>query len=208
MIKSGENKVLTEQEKEAVKLKAEMAYGEFLTALGYDWENDPNMQKTPHRVAKMMVYEVTRGSYCESPEITTFPNTQKYPGMVFEGKIKVHSVCSHHAAAFVGQAFVAYIPGENGRLIGLSKINRIVQWYMRRLQLQESLTMQIHEHLSNIIGENLGVAVVIEADHMCVKLRGAEDESTMITSQISGMFYENKDGARDEFYRMISNCKK
>ncbi len=205
---SGTNVSLLEKEKEELKLRAEKAYGEFLTALGYDWENDPNMQKTPHRVAKMMVYEITKGTYSEPPIITTFPNTNKYPGLVFEGNIAIKSLCSHHILPFVGTAHIAYIPGENGKLIGLSKLNRIVQWFMRRPQLQEALTMQIHNYISELIGENKGVAVMIKADHQCVYLRGAEDNSTMCTAEVSGMFFSNEIGSRDEFYKLIENCKK
>lgn len=205
---SGQNSLLSENEKEEMKLKAEKAYGEFLSALGYDWENDPNMQRTPHRVAKMMVYEITKGTYSDPPTITTFPNVNKYPGMVFEGNIGVKSLCSHHILPFHGKAYVAYIPGENGKLIGLSKLNRIVQWFMRRPQLQEALTMQIHNYISELLGENKGVAVMIKADHMCVALRGAEDDSTMCTAEVSGMFYSNEIGSRDEFYKLVENCKK
>lgn len=203
---SGQNSKFVDND--IAKKEIEKAYGDFLTALGYDWENDPNMQKTPYRVAKMMIDEITKGSYCDPPIITVFPNTNKYPGIVFEGNISVKSLCSHHMLPFIGSAFIGYIPGEKGNLIGLSKLNRIVQWYMRRPQLQESLTMQIHNHINDVIGENLGIAVVIKADHQCVALRGAEDNSTMITAELSGMFFENKIGSRDEFYRMIENCKK
>lgn len=205
---AGQNKEFTKKELEVIKSNAEKAYGDFLTALGYDWQNDPNMQKTPHRVAKMMVYEITKGTYCDPPVITTFPNLNKYPGMVFEGNIKIQSLCSHHFLPFVGRAFVAYIPGENGKLIGLSKLNRIVQWFMRRPQLQEALTMQIHQYISDVIGENLGVAVMIEADHQCVALRGAEDDSTMCTAEVSGLFFTNEVGSKDEFYKLIDNLKR
>ena len=184
--------------------KVQKAYGEFLTALGYDWKNDTNMEGTPRRVAKMMIQEITKGSYCEPPRITTFENLGKYTGMVFQGNIQVKSLCSHHILPFIGKAHVAYIPKENSQIVGLSKLNRVVDWFARRPQLQEQLTTQIHDYLHDLIGDSLGVAVVIEAQHTCVFLRGIEHESTMKTSKLSGAFLDNGDNARTEFYNFIN----
>jgi GTP cyclohydrolase I len=205
-MKSGENVVLVD--KEMTLYHVEEAYGKFLEALGYDWKSDPNMQKTPHRVAKMMVNEITRGAYETAPNITVFPNNNSYLGMVFEGNIKVHSICSHHMLPFVGESYVAYIPGAKGNLIGLSKLNRIVHWFMRRPQLQEALTMQIHDYIDKVLGDNLGVAVMIKAQHQCVLLRGAEDNSIMCTAQMSKRFLSDELHSREEFYKLIDNCQK
>lgn len=206
-IKAGQNIVLSEVEKTKMLINAEEAFGKFLTALGYDWENDPNMVKTPYRVAKMYVKEVTSGAYNEPPVIAVFPNDNKYDGIVFEGNIKVHSLCSHHFEPFVGRAYVAYIPNEDGNILGLSKLNRIVHWFAKRPQLQENLTKQIHDYLNEILGPNQGVAVYIEAEHMCVKLRGTEDDSTTCTAFLSGYFKDNSLRTRDEFYKMVENAK-
>lgn len=175
--------------------------------MGYDWENDPNMKKTPYRVAKMYVNEVTSGAYSEPPKVTVFPNNLQYDGIVFEGNIKVHSLCSHHFEPFIGKAYIAYIPKKNGNIVGLSKLNRIVHWFAKRPQLQENLCKQIHDYLEDTLGGTQGVAVYIEAEHMCVKLRGAEDDSTTCTAFMSGYFKTNEIGSRDEFYKMVQNAK-
>lgn len=205
---SGKNKVISEEERQRMKVDAEKAFGDFLTALGYDWENDSNMNGTPRRVAKMYIDEVTKGSYSESPKITSFDNQTHYNGMVFQGDITVKSLCSHHMQPFFGKCHVAYIPDEEGQVIGLSKLNRIVDWFARRPQLQEQLTQQIHDYINRATIKNKGVAVVVEANHMCVYLRGIEDDSTMKTAQLSGAFLDNSDRSRDEFYNFIRDLKK
>jgi GTP cyclohydrolase IA len=194
----------TTEEKRIIK-KASNVYGKFLTALGYDWENDPNMQDTPNRVAKMMIDDITRGKYQDEPRITTFDNVDKYSGMVFQGNIEVHSLCSHHMLGFSGKAHVAYIP--NGKIIGLSKLNRIVDYYSRRPQVQENLTQQIHDHIDRVCEGNTGVAVMIEASHSCVALRGIKQDSTMKTAKLSGAFKDPDELARKEFYDFIKGLK-
>src|SRR5690554_6265403 len=136
-ILSGQNANISPEAKADRSRLVERAYGEFLTALGYDWENDPNMKGTPRRIAKMYLNEITQGSYDQFPKITSFPNQQGYDGIVFQGNVSVKSLCSHHMAPFIGKAHIAYIPGD--KVIGLSKINRIVEHYARRPQLQEQL---------------------------------------------------------------------
>ena len=206
-MKAGENKVLTESQRKQMLENAEFAFGNFLRALGYDWEDDPNMNKTPYRVAKMYVNEVTSGAYSEPPKITVFPNESQYDGIVFQGNIPVHSLCAHHFASIVGVCHVAYIPKKDGNIIGLSKLNRIVDFLSKRPQTQEFLTKQIHDYINDIIPDNQGVIVFIKADHMCVKLRGIEQDSTMQTSYCSGYFKTNEIGSRKEFFDMIVNLK-
>lgn len=204
-MKSGENCNLTHTavERELVELK----FGEFLEALGYDWRNDPNMKDTPKRVTKMYLDEITSGSYCQMPKITTFPNNENYDEMIFQGNIDLKSLCSHHFMPFFGKAHIGYIPKKGGNIIGLSKLNRVVEYYMRRPQLQEQITTQIHRCLDEILGENLGIAVMIEAKHMCVYMRGVQQDSTMKTTKLSGVFLENRDKAKDEFYNFIRDLK-
>ena len=207
MIKSGQNMNLSEEDKEQKKEEVEKAYGQFLTALGYDWQNDSNMEGTPRRVAKMFLNEITKGSYDPQPKITSFDNQQKYDGIVFQGNITIKSLCSHHMQPFIGKAHVAYIPDPDGKVIGLSKLNRICDYFARRPQLQEQLTQQIHEYIDKITVKNKGVAVLIEAQHMCVALRGIEHDSTMKTAKLSGYFWDNPIGTREEFYRMVADLK-
>lgn len=182
----------------------EAALGAFLTALGYDWKNDPNMKETPKRVAKMYINETTTGTYDEPPRITTFENTSGYNGMVVQKRIEVKSLCSHHLQPFIGKAYIAYIPGKE--VAGLSKLNRIVEYFSRRPQLQEQLTQQIHDFVSETFPDNKGVAVFISCQHLCCKIRGVNDDSEMDTATLSGAF-ESEGPARAEFYSIINSSR-
>lgn len=206
-IKSGENHIFTQEERDLMQKQAEIEYGNFLTALGFDWENDTNMRGTPKRVAKMMINEIGCGSYTLPPKITVFDNENHYDGMVFEGNIVVKSFCSHHIMPFYGKAYVAYIPDPNGKICGLSKLNRVVDYFSRRPQVQENLTQQIHDYLSDLLPGNKGVAVLIEAGHTCVSMRGVNQDSAMTTSKISGAFKDDV-ATRNEFYEFVRNIKK
>lgn len=189
----------TEDEKKLMLDEATVHYGNFLKALGFNWENDENTKDTPRRVAKAWINDLVSGTNTEKPKVTSFPT--KYTGIIFEGNIDVISLCAHHSLAFTGTAYVGYIPGE--RVIGLSKLNRIVDWYSRRPQIQEDLTQQIHDELSTLLENNKGVCVVIKANHTCCSHRGIKHKSYMTTASVSGLFLENKDGCKDEFYKMI-----
>ena len=206
-IMAGGNVVLSDDDRNEMLARATEAYGKFLEALGYDWKNDPNMIKTPYRVAKMFVNEITSGAYSAPPKLAVFPSSG-YSGMVIEHGIEVNSLCSHHLLPFTGFCSLAYISKESGQVIGLSKLNRIVHWFAKRPQLQEQLTRQIHDYLVNVFGDTvLGIAVYIEAEHMCVSMRGAEDNSTKITHYCSGAFLTNEMNSRDEFLRAIQIYK-
>ena len=197
------NRPLTEEQKQTMIEEASVHYGKYMTALGFDWENDPNSSDTPRRVTKSFVNDLAEGVYSESPKITAFENIDGYDGMVFQGNIKLHSFCSHHHLPFVGVANVGYIPGIDGKVIGLSKLNRIVEFYARRPQVQENLTMQIYKHIDRVCEKNEGVAVMLEANHMCACVRGVKHDSTMKTSKLSGVFMDNNNLARQEFYDFI-----
>jgi len=202
------NRPLTEEQKQTMIEEASVHYGKYMTALGFDWENDPNSSDTPRRVAKSFVNDLAEGVYSESPKITAFDNVDKYDGMVFQGNIKLHSFCSHHHLPFVGVANVGYIPGIDGKVIGLSKLNRIVEFYARRPQVQENLTMQIHKHIDRVCEKNEGVAVMLEANHMCACVRGVKHDAVMKTSKLSGAFMDSKELARSEFYEFIRGLKR
>ena len=180
------NKPLKEQEMENMIEEAAEHYGRYMTALGFDWKNDPNSEDTPIRVAKAFVNDLAEGVYSDPPKITAFDNIDKYDGIVFQGNIKLHSLCSHHHLPFIGNAHVAYLPSVHGKVIGLSKLNRIVEFYARRPQVQENLTMQIHDHIHKECTQNIGVAVMIEANHMCACVRGVKHDSIMKTAKLSG----------------------
>jgi GTP cyclohydrolase I len=201
------NKPLTEEQKQKMIEEAAKHYGNYMTALGFDWENDPNSSDTPMRVAKAFVNDLAEGVYSEGPKITAFDNVDRYDGMVFQGNIKLHSFCSHHHLPFVGVANVGYIPGIDGKVIGLSKLNRIVEFYARRPQVQENLTMQIHKHIDRVCEKNEGVAVMLEANHMCACVRGVKHDATMKTSKLSGAFMDSTELARTEFYEFVRGLK-
>lgn len=189
--------------------KAAASFASFLDYTYPNWRRDPSMSDTPTRVAKMYVNEIFGAVHSHPPKITSFENTGEtaYQGIIFQGGIDVKSVCSHHIMPFIGKAYVAYIPSEKegSKIIGLSKLNRIVEFCSRRPQVQESLTRQIHSLISSLIGDNKGVAVHIVANHMCVSMRGVNQESTMRTAHLSGLFFSNEIGTRDEFYRFVGD---
>jgi GTP cyclohydrolase I len=198
------NVPLDEHEKTKMISEAAKAYETFMDALRIDWRNDPNSSDTPRRVAKSFINDLAQGCYTDSPNITAFDNVDGYDGIVFQGNIEVKSICSHHHLPFVGKAHVAYLPGS--KVIGLSKLNRIVEWFARRPQVQENLTMQIHDYINKVCDGNNGVAVMIEANHMCACIRGVKHDSTMMTSKLSGKFI-NSPEVREEFYDFVKRLK-
>ncbi len=182
---------------------AEEAYGKFLEALGFDWKNNPHMEDTPHRVAKAWVNDLARGCFENEPKITAFENDGQYDGMVCQTNIPVISMCAHHNLPFMGYAHVAYIPSPDGKVIGLSKLNRVVDHICRRPSVQETLNMDIHKFIDKVCSNNRGVAVMVEANHTCCSLRGIKQNSTMRTARMSGAFHEPGDGSRNEFYKFV-----
>jgi len=193
---------LTEQEKLDMIYTAEKAFGKFLDALKVDWKNDPNSDKTPYRVAKAYVNDLWAGRYEAPPTITTFPS-DGYDGMVFEGGIPLTSMCSHHHQTIMGKVHVAYIPGKDSHVIGLSKLNRLVEHFARRGAIQEQLTVAIHNAIDTIIEDNNGVAVMIDATHNCVQCRGVKHGgASMKTSKLTGAFKEDA-ATRNEYYEFV-----
>jgi GTP cyclohydrolase I len=131
------NNPLKEQEMENMIEEAAEHYGRYMTALGFDWKNDPNSEDTPIRVAKAFVNDLAEGVYSDPPKITAFDNVDGYDGIVFQGNIKLHSLCSHHHLPFIGNAHVAYLPSVDGKVIGLSKLNRIVEFMLDDLKYKK-----------------------------------------------------------------------
>ena len=196
----GPEATLTTEEKQQIIENAAKAYGDFLTALGCDWQNDPNSSDTPHRVAKAYIGDLWKGRYEPMTKVTAFPS-DGYSGIVFEGGIPITSMCSHHHGLIQGKAHIAYISSENGKVVGLSKLNRIVEHFGRRGAIQEQLTVAIHNAVDKICEGNLGVAVMIEATHACVSCRGVKHHgASMKTAKLTGCFLE-EDSARAEFYQ-------
>ena len=173
----------------------EEKFAEIMHILGLDLEDD-SLKGTPHRVAKMYVKEIFSGlNPANKPKVALFENKYKYREMLVEKDISFYSNCEHHFVPIIGKAHVAYI--SNGNVIGLSKINRIVQYYAKRPQVQERLTLQIAEAIKEAIGTE-DVAVIVDAHHLCVSSRGVGDvNSSTITSSFSGKFLNEQ--VRNEF---------
>lgn len=199
----------TPAEKEDMIQKAAQSYGFFLNDLGFNWKADEHTKDTPMRVAKAWVNDLISGSVNPLDDVTSFPNTDGFKGLIVQTNIDVISMCAHHNLSFTGVAHVGYISGtkDDARLIGLSKLNRIVDWFARRPNIQESLTKQIHDKVSELCKGNRGVAVIIESQHNCVKCRGIKQESIMKTSQLSGYFHTNEVGTRTEFFHLIDQSR-
>ncbi len=176
-------------------------YREILTLLGEDPTRE-GLLKTPERVAKAMSF-ITKG-YAQDPVqiVTSAVFREEYKQMVLVKDIELFSLCEHHLMPFVGKAHMAYIP--NGYITGLSKIARVVECYARRLQVQERLTVQIRDCIQRALNP-IGVAVVIEASHMCMQMRGVEKQgSATTTSAFTGVFLKDT-RTREEFLTLISN---
>ena len=164
----------------------EKSVRDILNTLGMDLEDD-SLRGTPKRVAKAFVDEFFAGLHPDNkPRLSTFENTYKYGEMLVEKNIVVYSTCEHHLLPIVGRAHVAYI--SNGKVIGLSKMNRIVDYYANRPQVQERLTMQVVQALQEALGTE-DVACVVDAKHLCVNSRGVRDiDSSTVTSEFGGKF--------------------
>ena len=204
---AAEGRPLSDEEKLAMIADAEVAFGKFLDALKVNWREDPNSDKTPYRVAKAYVNDLWAGRYEAPPAITTFPS-DGYDGIVFEGGIPLTSMCSHHHQTIMGVVHVAYIPGKDSHVIGLSKLNRLVEHFGRRGAIQEQLTVAIHHAVNTIIQDNNGVAVMIDASHNCVQCRGVKHGgASMKTSKLTGAFKEDP-ATRAEYYEFIKGYNK
>jgi GTP cyclohydrolase I len=170
-----------------------------MKTLGLDLEDD-SLRNTPERVAKMFVNEIFNGlNPNNKPSVTLFDNKYSYNQMLVEKNISVYSTCEHHFVPIIGKAHVAYISA--GKVIGLSKINRIVQYYSQRPQVQERLTMQIANELSSVLGTE-DVAVIVDAAHLCVAARGIRDTNcSTVTAEYRGAFSQKDE--KNEFLKYL-----
>lgn len=184
-----------EQKKEEIKKH----FRAIMETLGMDLTDD-SLQGTPKRVAEMMVDELFAGLHPDNkPKMSTFENKYKYGEMLVEKNIVVYSTCEHHFLPIVGRAHLAYI--SNGRVVGLSKMNRIVDHYAKRPQVQERMTRQVVQAMQEALGTQ-DVACVIDAKHLCVNSRGIRDiDSSTITAEYGGKFKD--EGVKQEFLKLI-----
>lgn len=186
----------TDEEKMAV---IEHHFGKIMDELGLD-RSDDSLNGTPYRVAKMFVKEIFSGLNPENkPKMSVFDNKFEYNKMLIESNISFNSTCEHHFLPIVGKAHVAYI--SSGKVIGLSKLNRIVDYFARRPQVQERMTRQIFNELKDVL-ETDNVMIVVSAEHLCVSSRGIQDKSSLTTTvEYGGMF--NQKEYREDFYKLI-----
>lgn len=203
ILDKGEHRSLSEEEKQKVISEATLYFGKFLTALGVDWQNDPNSMETPQRVAKAYVKDLWRGRYELMDDITSFPS-DGYGGIILERDIPIISMCSHHHQTILGKVHIAYIPGKDKKVIGLSKLNRIVEQFARRGSIQEQFTIAIHNAVDKVVEGNEGVFVIVHATHNCVSCRGVKHMgASMMTSEVSGRFAEHDKTAKQEVLEML-----
>jgi GTP cyclohydrolase I len=189
---------------DAQKMQAiERHFHSIMEEMGLDMTDD-SLQGTPHRVAKMFIQEIFSGLDPKNkPKISVFENSYNYDKMLVEANISFNSTCEHHFLPIVGKAHIGYV--SSGKVIGLSKLNRIVDYYSRRPQVQERLIMQIFNELKSVL-ETDNVIVVMEATHLCVSSRGIKDESSFTsTIQYGGIFNEKEN--RNDFFNMIKTEK-
>jgi len=191
---------LTDEQKATMINAAANAFGLFLDALKCDWRNDPISMETPRRVAKAYVNDLWAGRYTAMSPITSFPS-DGYDGIIIERNIPLTSMCSHHHQTIGGVVHIGYIAGEKGQVIGLSKLNRIVELFGRRGAIQEQLTSAIHNAVDKITEGNKGVIVTIVGTHNCVSCRGVKHQgAAMVTTKASGAFRDDANNARKEFF--------
>ena len=193
---TGETPTLSKEEKMAI---IEKHFRAIMDTLGLDLTDD-SLKGTPKRVAKMYVQEIFSGlNPANKPKVALFENKYRYDQMLLEKDITFYSNCEHHFVPIFGKAHVAYI--SNGTVIGLSKLNRIVQYFAKRPQVQERMTMQIARELQSIL-QTEDVAVIIDAKHLCVSSRGVQDNnSATVTSFYGGKF--EKETTRQELFKYI-----
>ena len=181
--------------------RIEKAVREILEAVGEDADRE-GLLNTPARVARMYA-ELFSGLHEDPGDVLTVTFEADHDEMVMVRDIPFHSACEHHLVPFIGRAHVAYIPGDDGRITGLSKLARLVEGYAKRPQVQERLTSQIADTLMEKL-EPRGVLVVIEAEHLCMSMRGVEKSgSTTVTSAVRGLFRENA-ATRQEAMRFVT----
>lgn len=192
------------QEYDQLLQEVEANLGQVLRSLVIDIDQDHNTKETAHRVAKMFLNEIFHGRYEPQPKITAFPNANAYDEVYVTGPITIRSTCAHHFQAIKGKAYIGVFPGKN--VIGLSKFNRITDWIASRPQIQEEMTVQIADAVEEATKAD-GVAVLVQAEHLCMTHRGVkEHESDMTTSIMRGKFRDDP-SLKQEFFNIVARMK-
>lgn len=198
------DEALSGAERDAMISAAATKLAELLDILRIDHENDRNTRDTPRRVARMLVDEIMQGRFSTPPVLTWFENAAGFDQLIVTGPIDIRSTCAHHLMPIYGEAFIAVLPAADSKVIGLSKYDRVVNYFCGRLQIQEELVKQIGQFLMEKTGSR-GVAVRISAVHMCKTHRGvrANPHSRMVTSAYFGAL-ETDQNRKIEFLREVA----
>jgi GTP cyclohydrolase I len=198
------DEALSGAERAAMVNAAANKLAELLDILRIDHENDRNTRDTPRRVARMLVDEIMQGRFSTPPILTGFENAAGFDQLIVTGPMDIRSTCAHHLMPIYGEAFIAVLPAADSRVIGLSKYDRVVNYFCGRLQMQEELVKQIGQFLMEKTG-SLGVAVRISAVHTCKTHRGvrANQRSRMVTSAYFGAL-ETDQNRKNEFLREVA----
>jgi GTP cyclohydrolase I len=192
------NQPLSEAERDAMIAAAARKVEELFDILRIDHQNDHNTRETPQRVAKMYVEELLQGRFTAPPKITEFDNAQAYDQLIVTGPIEVRSMCAHHMMPIYGAAYIGILPAADGKIIGLSKYDRIVEYFASRLQIQEELVKQIGQYIMDMTSPR-GLAVRISAVHMCKTQRGvrASHRSRMVNTYCWGEMAQDAELKRE-----------
>ena len=192
---------LSSSERALMMASAEQKLAELFEVLQIDHRNDDHTRETPRRVAKMFIEEMMQGRYSDPPALTEFENTTAYDELIVTGPIEVRSNCAHHLLPIYGEAFIGVLPARDGRIIGLSKYDRVVHHFAARLQVQEELVRQIRDFIAERTAPR-GLAVRICAVHMCKTHRGVRGShrSRMVTTSYFGEL-ETNEALKDQFLR-------
>ena len=196
---------LSPEQKAALETEVEAAVQNLLNVLVIDTANDHNTNETARRVAKMFVREIWSGRYEAAPKITEFVNHSDLDQLYLTGPITVRSTCSHHLMPIMGEAWVGVLPGSN--VVGLSKFNRIIDWFASRPQIQEELTSQIADYLQEKLAPK-ALGVVIKASHYCMKCLGVKEASGVMTTSVVRGDMRARPSLKNEFFNLIELSKK
>ena len=196
---------LSPEQKAALETEVEAAVQNLLNVLVIDTANDHNTHETARRVAKMFVREIWSGRYEAAPKITEFVNHSDLDQLYLTGPITVRSTCSHHLMPIMGEAWVGVLPGSN--VVGLSKFNRIIDWFASRPQIKEELTSQIADYLQEKLAPK-ALGVVIKASHYCMKCRGVKEAAGAMTTSVVRGDMRTQPSLKNEFFNLIELSKK
>lgn len=191
---------LNPEDREGLRAEVEEACQNLLDALVIDTQNDHNTKDTATRMAKMYLEELFKGRYEAKPKVTDFPNVSNLDEIYTLGPITVRSCCSHHFVPITGRAWIGILPSR--RVIGISKFVRLANWVLSRPQIQEEATVQLADLIEKEIQPN-GLAIVIEATHNCMTLRGVKESETVMKSSVMRGAFRNDPEARMEFLSLI-----